>query len=214
MKKPRNLVERLAGRIVDRAPERPEPAMRLHQHEIAVRAAHDEDDRGDLRRGRNVLGFVQPVRVDMPLEVVDPYERQTGRKCEAARVVRADEKAPDEARSDRGGHGVDLRELPPRIPQRLLGEHIERAEVLTRGDFRDDPAGVLVDELRGHDVRTDPPAVLDDRDAGLIARRLDREDPQPVSCSSALSFARRSRTGRSRSRSVPMMWASSLLSEY
>ncbi len=187
--------------------------MRLHEHEVAVRAAHHEHDRGQLGLRWNVLGLVQPVRVHVALEVIHPDEGQTRRERETARVVRADEQATDEPGPDGRGDGVDLGELPTRVTQRLLGDDIDRAEVLASRDLGDDAAGVLVDELGRHDVRTNPPAVLHDRDAGLIARRLEREDPQPVSCSSALSFARRSRTGRSRSRSVHMISASSLLSE-
>src|SRR5438874_2277118 len=213
VEKPRDLVERLARGVVDGPAERSKAAVRLHEHEIAVRAAHHEHDRGELGLRRNILGLVQPVRVHVPLEMIDPDERKTGREREATRVIRADEKATDEPGADGRGDGVDLRQLPPRVAQRLLGEHIERTEMLARRDLGDDATGVLMAQLRRDDVRTDPPPILDDRDAGLIARRLDREDPQPDSCSSALSFARRSRTGRSRSRSVHMMSASSLLSE-
>src|SRR5438046_1804387 len=213
VEKPRDLVERLARGVVDGPAERSKAAVRLHEHEIAVRAAHHEHDRGELGLRRNILGLVQPVRVHVPLEMIDPHERKTGREREATRVIRADEKATDEPGADGRGDDVDLRQLPPRVAQRLLGEHIERTEMLARRDLGDDATGVLMDQLRRDDVRTDPPPILDDRDAGLIARRLDREAPQPHSGSSALSFARRSRTGRSRSRSVHMMSASSLLSE-
>src|SRR5438105_4247486 len=161
--------------------------------------------------------FFSSSRTSRSTAVLRPLNEKSNRSAgsarEPARIVRADKQAPDEPGPDRCGHGVDLGELPPRVAERLLGEDIERAQVLARRDLGDDAAGVLVDQLRCDDVRTDPPPVLDDRDAGLIARRLDREDPHPVSCSSALSFARRSRTGRSRSRSVHMMSASSLLSE-
>lgn len=213
MEKPRDLVERLARGVVDRAPERPEATVRLHQHQIAVRPAHHQHDRGELGLRRDVLGLVEPVRVDVTLEVIHADEGQTRGEREAARVVRADEETPDEPGSDGRGDRIDLGELPSRVAERFLCDDIERAKVLPRRDLGDDAAGVLVDELRCDDVRTDASAVLDDRDAGLVARRLDREDPHPVSCRSALSFARRSRTGRSRSRSVHMMSASSLLSE-
>src|SRR5438874_2385457 len=213
VEKPRDLVEGLACGVVNGPAERSKTAMRLHEDEIAVCAAHHEHDRGELGLRRNVLGLVQPVRVHVALEMVHSHERQTSREREAPRVVRTDQKATDEPGPHRRGDGVDLRELTARVAQRLLGEHIERTEVLACRDLRDDAPGILMDQLRRDDVRTGPPPILDDRDAGLIARRLDREDPQPVSCSSALSFAKRSRTGRSRSRSVHMISASSLLSE-
>ena len=100
------------------------------------------------------------------------------------------------------------------VRRRYYSDNNEDAQVLARSDLRNDPTGVLVHELRRDDVRADAPAVFHDRDAGLIARRLDREDPQRSSWSSAaLSFASRSRTARSRRRSVHMISASSLLSE-
>src|SRR6185503_7666480 len=142
----------------------------------------------------------------------------------------------------RRGHCVDGAQLDAGCVQRLLGDAVQGVQMLARRDLGNDAAGVLMRELRRDDVRDDVTAVVDDRDAGLVARRLDREDAhlpnlplrgetrsglvdslladEPLvahatsyfSSSSERSFARRSRTERSRSRSVHMMIASSLLS--
>src|SRR2546428_11188149 len=217
----RDLVEGLARGVVDRAAGRTEAPVAFHEHGVAVGAGQDEHDRGYLRFGRGVRGglaprdLVEPVRVDVALEVVHADEGQARGEREAPGVVRADEKAPDEPGPDRRGDRVDLLEAAAGVAEGLLGERVDRAQVLARGHLGDDAAGVLVNELRGHDVRTDATPVLDDRDAGLVTRGLDREDPHSYSSRSRAvrSLATRSRTERSRSRSVHMMSASSLLSE-
>ena len=51
------------------------------------------------------------------------------------------------------------------------------AQVGARGHLGHDPAGRRVQrDLAGDDVGVDPPPALDQRDAGLVAARLDRED--------------------------------------
>ena len=208
-----DLVERFAGGVVDRPSEWPKATVRLHQHEIAVRAADDQDDGREIRLRRNVVDFIEPVRVHVALEMVHADEGQPSRERQPTPVVRANEEAPNEAGADRRGDRIDLGDLASRVSKRVHGQRVQRPQVFTRCDLGDDAARVLVDELRGDDVGADPPAVLDDRDAGLVAGRLDREDPQSPSSSWALSFWTRSRTARSRSRSVHMIRASSLLSE-
>jgi len=145
--------------------------------------------------------------------MVHADERQARGEREAAPVVRANEEAAHQTRSDRRGDRIDRAQLDARIVQRLLRDAVERVQMLARRDLRNDAAGVYMHELRRDDVGHDPPAVVDDGDARLVARRLDREDAQGQSSSScARSFATRSRTARSRRRSVHMMIASSLLS--
>ena len=72
--------------------------MPFHEHQVAVRAAHDEHDRGDLGLRRRRVALVEPVRVDVPLEMVHADERQTGGESEAAPVVRTDQEAAHESR--------------------------------------------------------------------------------------------------------------------
>ena len=60
-------------------------------------------------------------------------------------------------------------------------------EVVTRGDLRDDTAVALMElRLRGDDVGEDPRTV-DDRRAGVVAGRLEREKSQATEAPSAAS---------------------------
>ena len=186
--------------------------MGLHEHEVTVRAAHHQHDRGDLRLGQDILGLEQPVRVHMALEVVHADEREPRREGEPAGVVRAHEEAADEPRPDGRRDRVHLPEGDTRVAQRGVGDRVDRAQVLPRRDLGHDAAGGLMRELGADHVRADAAAILDDRDARLIAARLDREDPHSPRSSSLRSTPSRSRTARSFSRSVHMMSASSLLS--
>ena len=154
--------------------------MPFHEHEIAVRAAHDEHDRGDLRLRRRRVALVEPVRVDVPLEMIHADERQARGEREPASVVRADQEAAHQTRPDRRGDRVDLAQLDARGVQRLLRDAVERVQMLARRDLGNDAARIHMRELRGDDVGDDAPAVVDDRDARLVARRLDREDAQLV----------------------------------
>src|SRR5438132_5419160 len=125
MEKASHLVERLTRRVVDRPPERPEPAVRFHEHEVTVRPADDEDDRRDLWLRRNVLRLVEPVRIDVPFEMVHADEWQAGRVREAALLVRADQLTADEPGPDGRRNRVDLGELPARVAQGPPGADAE-----------------------------------------------------------------------------------------
>ena len=59
----------------------------------------------------------------------------------------------------------------------LVEDRHDPAQVGAGRDLGHDPAGRRVQrDLGGDHVGVDPPAVLDERDAGLVARRLDGED--------------------------------------
>ena len=123
----RDLVEGLACGVVDGAPERSKAAVSFHQHEVAVRATHDQHHRGDLGLGCRRIALVQPVRVDVTLEVVHADEWQARGEGEPAPIVRADEETADESRSDGRGHGVDGAQLDTGFVERLLRDAVERA---------------------------------------------------------------------------------------
>ena len=86
----------------------------------------------------------------------------------------------DQARSCGGGDAVEAGEAYACICHRLGDHDIERLHMRARRDLRHDAAegGVRVD-LREHDVGENPPRPLrkplDDRRAGLVARRFDAE---------------------------------------
>ena len=48
--------------------------------------------------------------------------------------------------------------------------------MMARGDLRDHPAEVLVHDLRGDDIREQPPVAAEHGGAGVIAARLEGED--------------------------------------
>ena len=53
---------------------------------------------------------------------------------------------------------------------------VDQLEVVARGDLGDDAAEAIVDALRGDHVRADLAVARDDRGAGVVAARLERED--------------------------------------
>ena len=120
--------------------------MRLHQHEIAVRSGDDEHHRRELGLGRR-LTLLEPVRVDVSLEVIHADEGQPRRERETPRVVRADQEAPDEPGADRRRDRVDLGELAAGVAESLLGQRVDRAQMLACRHLRNDAARVLVHEL-------------------------------------------------------------------
>ena len=107
--------------------------------------------------------------------------------------VDADQQRADQARTAGHGHRVEILPAGPGLLEgRLEGGH-DPAQLLAGGHLRHDAAGGGVQgHLAGDLVRLDPAAADDDRHAGLVARRLDRQDA-------------RAAHPASRSRSVCMM---------
>ena len=110
-----------------------------HVHEHRVAAAHDQGDVGGL--GRSVLQEVRPV---VPLQVVHAHQVGTRGERHGLGARHADEQRPDEARTDRHGHGVDLAEPHPRLGERLLEQRIEGLDVGPSGHLRHDASETLV----------------------------------------------------------------------
>ena len=77
---PADLVEGLAGRVVDRLAEQAVLKVVGHLDEERVAAADDERDERELRcRLLGLVGVEQPGGVDVALEVVDRHQRQAVR---------------------------------------------------------------------------------------------------------------------------------------
>jgi hypothetical protein len=146
------------------------------------------------------------------LEVVHGNERLVVDPGERLGEVHADEQRAGEARAIGDGDPVDV---PPfragLLPRRVEDRH-DPAQVRPRRHLRHDAAGRGVKgDLRRDDVGVDAASVLDERDARLVARRLDREQeahgaPSAAggsggSISGAVSTASRSRARRDRIRS-------------
>ena len=175
---PPDLVEGLAGGIVDGLAEQPIGQVVAHLGEEGVAAGHDERDERERRFG--VLGFVrveQPRRVDVPFEVVHPDQRLVVDPGEGLREVDANEQRSGEPGPVRDGHRLDVVPRHAGAGPRLVQDRHDPAQVGSGRHLRDDAPGRSVErDLGGNDVGVDPPAALDDRDAGLVARQFEGED--------------------------------------
>ncbi len=203
---PADLVERLAGRIVDGLAEQPEVAVVAHLDEERVPAGHDQgDDReGRLGSRRRILARIeQPAGLDVTLEVIDPDQ---GRGVDVGQ--RLGEVDPHQERAGQArtvGHrdGVDVAPVRPGVVEGGVEDGHDPAQVSPRGHLGHDPAGRGVEgDLAGDDVGVDPAAALDQRDAGLVAARFDRQQQwsaHPVRSGASVG---RTRPGRSASSSA------------
>ena len=226
---PADLVEGLACGVVDRRAEEAVGQVVPHLDQERVSARHDErDQREDRIRPIRGVAVLQPGRVHVALEVVDPDERHVVDPGERLREVDPDEQRPGESGAVGDGDRAHVRPIGSGIGPCLIEHRHDPAQVGPGGHLGNDPAsGGVERHLRGDDVRTDHPAVLDQGDAGFVAGRFDRQDQWTAHESGARSAggtggglssiaarrrAIRSRIGGSRSWSVVMIRASSPLS--
>ena len=106
---PPDLVERLAGGVVDGRPEQPVGQVVAHLGEEGVAARDDQRDEREDRVGAvRLAGVAQPRRVDVALEVVDPDERPVVDPGERLGEVDPDEQRAREARAVGDRDGVDV----------------------------------------------------------------------------------------------------------
>ena len=181
---PRDLVEGLAGGVVERLAEHLVPGVVADPRQQRVAAAGDEAEEGRLER----LGL-EEVGGDVALQVVDRDQRQPPRAAIALAVLTPTSSAPIRP-GPRCGDGLDLVEGHPRLGQRRLDHRRGQLEVMARGDLGNDAAEARVrGGLRGDHVGEDPRAV-ENRRAGVVAGGLDREDQSShmISASSPLSW--------------------------
>ena len=117
----------------------------------------------------------------MAFEVVDPDERLAVDPGQGLGEVDADQERAGQARAVGDGHRVDVADGHAGVGQRLVEDRHDPAQVGPGGDLRDDAARRGVEgHLAGDDVGVDPPAALDQGDAGLVAGRLDGQDQGPA----------------------------------
>ena len=174
------LVERLAGGIVHGLAQEPVLEVIAHLHEERVAAGHDEGD--EREGGLRLLGRVrveQPGRVEMTLEVVDPDEGDVQGPRDRLRIREAHEERADQPRAGGDGHLPHVGKGRARFPQDLVERRVDPAQVGPRRDLGDDPAGASVQcHLARHGLGHDPAGPVEERDAGLVARRFDgQEEP-------------------------------------
>ncbi len=126
----RDLVERLARRVVDRAAEPGEIVGAVHEQELAMPARDQQHQVGE----RHAVG--QPRRQRVAGKVVDPDQRQAGSRAQPLGAHHARQDAADQPRP--GGHGdaVQIAQAQPRFGQRLFDAAIQLFRMGARGDFR------------------------------------------------------------------------------
>ena len=100
---PRALVERLAGGVVERLPERLVAVVVGHAREQRVAAGRQQADERRLER----LGL-EEVRGDVALQVVDRRQRQPARGREPLRRRDADQQRADQPRPLRDRDQLDV----------------------------------------------------------------------------------------------------------
>ena len=112
----------------------------------------------------------------MAVEVVDPDKRPALGRGQRLRGRDADEQRPDQPGPAGDRERVDLVEGRAGVSERRVDDGVDQLEVVARGDLGHDPTEPLVGaRLRRDHVRSDRRPV-DDRRAGVVARRLDRQD--------------------------------------
>jgi hypothetical protein len=117
---------------------------------------------------------LEDVGVHVGDQVVDPDEGTV-----EGQRVRLGGRHPDQQRAGQAGSEgdrdrVDVAEPHPAEGAGLLDGGVEQVDVGPGGDLGDDPAVARVQGLLvGEHVGTDPPPVLDEGDAGLVAGGLD-----------------------------------------
>ena len=106
--------------------------------------------------------------------MIDSDERLARSPCHPFRYLHADEQRPHESRPIRDRDGADL--IPgDRCAGHRLAHHVSHVpHVIARRELGDDAPVLGVEaNLALDDVAHDPPVVVDDRRARLVAGRLD-----------------------------------------
>ena len=168
----RDLVERLAGGVVDGLAEHLVVAVPADDDEQGVTTGHEHD-----RERRGELRILEPSRVEVGLEVVDTDVREAGHERERLRRAHADEQRAREAGTVARGDGADVGELESGFTERVGDHRVDELDVRPARDLGHDTAVLRVElDLARHDRRQHAPAVLDDGRGRFVARRLDAQD--------------------------------------
>ena len=175
---PSDLVEGLAGGVVDRAPEQPVVERATHLDEQGVAAADDEADGREGRWRARLATLEQPCRVEVALEVVDGHQRSVVQEGQRLGHRQADQERRRQTRAVGHRDGVDLgRAGQAGAIERLVEDGQHPAQVRPGRDLGHDAAGRSVERrLAGDDGGGDRSPALDDGDRGLVTARLDRQD--------------------------------------
>ncbi len=172
MQDPGDLVEALAGRVVQGVPEVDDgvAGQVAHQQQRGVPAGDDEHDARVRQRTA-----VERRGGHVPGEVVHPVQRDAEREGVRLGGRHPDLQRPGQARTGRHRHRADVGQGEPGPPQGLVDHRRHRLEVRAGGDLGDHAAvaGVLVH--RGRHRLAEQHAVAHQPRAGLVAGRLDAQ---------------------------------------
>jgi hypothetical protein len=148
-----------------------------HVRQQGVAAACDQAHEGRLE-GSPFPGLASDeVRRDMALEVVDRGERQLPRGGQRLGGGEAHQQRPNQAGTPRGGHQVEIPERRAGLLQGLSHHEVDEIQVLARGDLWNYPPEAVVDTLGGDRVGAHPTLPIENGGAGVVAARLERQDP-------------------------------------
>ena len=171
---PRALVERLAGGVVERAAEHarsgPWSSTRREQR---VAAARRSGTGTAARTGPGARKFA----ATWPCRWSTGGQRQPARGGQPLGRRHAHEQRADQARARVTATSSTSSRPAPACVQGVVDDGVDQLEVVAGGDLGHDTAVAVVDALRGDDVgRGSRPPCDDDRGAGVVAARLERED--------------------------------------
>ena len=169
---PRDLVERLAGCVVEGRTEHAVPKVVLHHDQHRVPAAHQEYDQRHLE-----IGLLEKSGIEVGLEMVHRDERHVPHERHRLRRRHADEQGTDKARAVGGRDGVDLVVVDAGLDDRLGDDRHDRLDMGTAGDLGHDTAIALMDlDLARHDRGHDVGPLSHDGGRRLVTAGLDAEN--------------------------------------
>ncbi len=170
--KTRHLVEGLTGRIVDGATEQSVTTVIRHldQHRVSARHQHEHHRELETR-------VVEKAGIEVRFQVVDTDERNVPGEGQCLGRRHPDQQCAHQARSVRGGDGVDSTGFDTSDIQCLTNDGPEKVEMRSTGDLRNDTSEACVQiDLTRHNARHDVGPTHDDRGGSLVATRFDGEN--------------------------------------
>jgi hypothetical protein len=141
-----DLVEGLAGRVVDGGSQPPAAADAGHVEQLAMAAGHQQQQEGigDVR--------AQAGRDGMTLQVVDRDQRQAARQGDRLARRQPDHHPAHQARPGGGRDPVEGVETQPGLGHGAADDGVDHLDMGARGDLRHHPAiGGVVGDLAGDD---------------------------------------------------------------
>ena len=172
-----DLVEGLAGRVVDGRAQTPAGPDALHRQKLAMAAADQQQQEGIGHRRR------QPGRDGMALQMVDGHQRQAARaSATALPKLQAHHHSRPPGPARRGGGDTGPGHRSPRRPhgQGCRGDAVDAFDVCARRDLRHHPAEGrmgrdLAGDHGGQHLHGAVGAQAHDRRRGLVAAGLQAE---------------------------------------